>query len=105
MHGGMSEELWLSHEDELRPQLDLQERIWDALHAETEYYDTADVLVWVNEFVATLRGSVTSYPARIAMERIVARVPGVRATVNELSVVLPEMTPCFLTRYEAALRS
>lgn len=97
MHGGMSEELWLSHEDELRPQLDLQIRIWDALHSETEY-DTADVLVWVDEFIATLSGTVTSYQARIAIERIVERVPGVRATVNKLSVVLFETTPCFLPR-------
>ena len=104
MHGGMSEELWLSHEDELRPQLELQVRIWDALRSETEY-DTADVLVWVDEFVATLSGSVTSYPARIAVERIVERVPGVRATVNELSVVLPDVTPGLLPRYGAGLRS
>jgi len=100
MHGGMSEELWLSHVDELRPQLDLQERIWDELHSEMEY-DTADVLVWVDEFVATLSGSVTSYPARIAMERLVQRVPGVRAIVNNLSVVLPEATARSLPRYEA----
>ena len=85
---GMSEELWLSHADEVRPQADLQQRIWDELRRETET-DTADVTVWVEDFVATLRGSVTSYAARSAMQRAAERTRGVRGVVNELRVVVP----------------
>lgn len=102
MHGGMNEELWLSHVEELRPQLDLQERIWDELRSQTDY-DTADVLVWVDEFVVTLSGSVASYPARIAMEQMVEWVPGVRAVVNDLSVVLPEVSTSLVSDYESRL--
>ena len=86
MQGGMNEELYLSHAEETRPQIDLQERIWDELHARAEI-DTAEVRVWVEDFVATLRGSVTSLPARTAVERTIQRVRGVRRVVNELRVV------------------
>ncbi len=83
--GGMNQELWLSHADEIHPQVDLQRRIWDEVHWDTET-DTADVSVWVEDFVATLTGSVASYPARLAVEQAAQRVPGVRAVVNELRV-------------------
>jgi hypothetical protein len=73
--------------EELRPQLNLQERIWDELQSGD---DTADVLAWVDDVAVTLSGSVTSYPVRAAVEQMVRRVPGVGAVVNELSVVLPE---------------
>ena len=86
MHGGMNEELWLSHLEETRPQLDLQDRIWDELHAAAEI-DTAEVSVWVEDFIATLSGSVTSYPARTAVERTAEHVRGVRYVINELRVV------------------
>lgn len=87
MHGGMNEQLWLSHGDEMRPQVDLQRRIWEELHRDLEA-DTSDVSVWVEDFVARLGGSVSSYPARIAVEHAAERVRGVGAVVNELRVVL-----------------
>ena len=87
MNGGMNEEMRLSHADEIRPQLELQERIWDELRWEADT-DTADVSVWVDDFVATLSGSVSAYPARVAMELAAERVPGLRRVVNELRVVL-----------------
>jgi osmotically-inducible protein OsmY len=87
MHGGMNEELWLSHADDVRPQVDLQRRIWEELHGESEA-DTSDVSVWVEDFVARLSGSVSSYSARSAVEQAAERVRGVRAVVNELRVVL-----------------
>ena len=95
MHGGMNEELWLSHADEVRPQVDLQRRIWDELRWQTEI-DTADVNVWVDDFVATLTGSVASDPARTAVERAVWGVRGVRGVVSELRVVdrTPQSTTC-----------
>ena len=90
MHGGMNEELWLSPIEETRPQLELQKRVWDELRRDLET-DSADVFVWVEDFVATLSGSVRSYGARGAVERGVVRVPGVRRVINELRVVLPEL--------------
>jgi osmotically-inducible protein OsmY len=82
---GMTEELWLSHAEEVQPQLDVQERIWDELQREPEA-DTADVSVWVEDFVATLRGSVASESVRMMVARTVQQVPGVREVVNELRV-------------------
>ena len=87
MHGGMTEELWLSHADETRPQAELQQRIWDELHA-TLNAETSDVFVWVEDYVATLTGSVDSDPVRILVARLAGHVPGVRAVVNELHVVI-----------------
>ena len=86
MHGGMNEELWLSHVEETRPQIDLQDRIWDELHAASQI-DTADVSVSVEDFVATLRGSVSSYPARAAVAWKAEHVRGVRCVINELRVM------------------
>lgn len=86
MQGGMNQELWLSHADEVQPQLELQERIWEELRREADS-ETADVSVWVDNFVATLSGSVSSYRARVAVERATERVRGVRGVVNELRVV------------------
>lgn len=86
--GGMNNELWLSHADDVRPQVDLQRRVWDELRAESEA-DTAEVDVRVENFVVMLSGSVPSYQARIAVEQAVERVSGIRAVSNRLAVVLP----------------
>lgn len=85
MHGGMNEELWLSHSDDVQPQAELQRRIWEALRSETRF-DTADVTVWVEDFVVTLRGSVTSDQARIGVKDATQHVDGVHAVVDELRV-------------------
>ena len=86
---GMNEELWLSHAEEVRPLVDLQERIWDELHGHPDT-DTADVFVWVEDFVVTLSGSVTSDSARSAVEQAAGRVRGVRQVINELHVMLSQ---------------
>lgn len=86
--GGMNAEMWLSHADEVRPQRELQRAVWDELRWEPEA-DTADVHVGVEDFVATISGTVPSYRARFAVERSVERVPGIRSVVNGLAVVLP----------------
>jgi osmotically-inducible protein OsmY len=88
MQGGMNNELWLSHADEVRPQIDLQDRVWDELRWEPES-DVADVTVRVEEFVATLSGMVPSYCARLAVEQAAVRVPGIRSVVNEVTIALP----------------
>ena len=86
MHGGMNEELWLSHAEETRLQIELQDRIWEELHA-TAAIESADVTVWVEDFVATLSGSVPSYPVRMTIERTAEHVGGVRRVINQLRVV------------------
>ena len=88
MQGGMSNELWLSHADEVRPQMDLQERVWAELRWEPEA-DTADVNVTVDDFVATLSGTVPSYRAKMAVAQAAARIPGIQAVRDETVVVLP----------------
>ena len=88
MEGGMNAELWLSHADDVRPQVDLQRAIWDELHWEPDPH-TCDIDVEVADFVATLRGRVPSYPARVMAERATERVPGIRAVVNEITVTPP----------------
>ena len=88
MRGGMNNELWLSHADDVRPQVDLQRRVWEELRWEVET-DTADVNVQVEDAVATLSGSVPSYPARVAVQHAAERVRGIRAVANELRVVVP----------------
>jgi hypothetical protein len=88
MQGGMNNELWLSHSDEVRPQMDLQERVWAELRWEPEA-DTADVNVTVEDFVATLSGTVPSYRARMAVAQAAARIPGIRAVRDE-TVVVPQ---------------
>lgn len=87
MQGGMNNELWLSHADDVQPQVELQERIWEELRWEVA--DTAAINVQVEDFVATLSGSVRSYDARLTAQRAAERVGGVRVVANELSVVLP----------------
>ena len=88
MQGGMSNELWLSHADDAAPQVRLQNEIWDELRWEVET-DIADVSVQVDDFVATLSGSVPSHRARVAVQQAAERVCGLRTVSNRLSVVLP----------------
>lgn len=88
MQGGMNNELWLSHADDVGPQVDLQKRVWEELRGEPEA-ETADVNVRVENFVATLGGSVPSYRARIAVQEAAERVSGIRAVSNDLAVLVP----------------
>ena len=88
MEGGMNTELWLSHADDVRPQVDLQRMIWDELHWEPDT-DNRGIDVEVADFVVTLRGTAPSYPARMAAERAAERVPGIRAVINEIAVTPP----------------
>ncbi len=88
MEGGMNRELWLSHAEELRPQMELQDRIWSELRKEAAA-DIADVSVIVEDFVATLSGTVPSVDASLAVTRAAERVPGIRAVINEVAIALP----------------
>lgn len=88
MEGGMGREMWLSHAEELLPQFDLQARVWAELRGDPEA-DVADIHVEVEDFVATLSGTVPSYVARLAVEQAAERVSGIRSVVNEVAVTLP----------------
>jgi len=85
LEGGMNVQMWLSHSEEVQPQLHLQEMIWDELRWEAESV-IQDVAVQVEDFVATLTGSVPSYPAKLRVQRAAERVPGLVAVINEIAV-------------------
>jgi len=85
LEGGMNVQMWLSHAEEVQPQLDLQRRIWDALHSDNELA-IEDVYVQVDDFVARLTGSIPSHPAKLRVQRIAERVPGIVAVINEIAV-------------------
>jgi len=85
LEGGMNVQMWLSHAEEIRPQVDLQRKIWDELHTEPDA-DTQDVNVQVEQFVATLTGWVPSYPSKLRVQRVAERVPGIVAVINEIGV-------------------
>lgn len=85
LEGGMNVQMWLSHAEEVQPQIDLQQRIWDALRRVPEP-EIEGVSVEVEEFVATLRGWVPSDPARLHVQHVTEHVPGVVAVINELAV-------------------
>ena len=59
-----------------------------ALDAEPNL-DIANIGVCVNQGVVTLGGRVTSYSQKITAEQAVWHVPGVRALVDQLDVILP----------------
>lgn len=85
LEGGTNVQMWLSHADEVQPQVDLQRRIWDELHREPEP-DTQDVNVQVENFVAMLTGWVPSNPAKLRVHQAVERIPGIVAVIDEIAV-------------------
>jgi len=69
----------------MNPELDLKQKILDELEWEPSL-DAAHVGVAVTNNVVTLTGSISSYAEKIAAERAVKRVVGVRAVANNLEV-------------------
>ena len=86
--GGMSIQMWLSRGEDLFLQTKLQRQVWDELKWEP-MLDVANIWVEVADGVVTLAGMVPSYPAKVAAERAVQRVSGVRAVRNDIEVELP----------------
>jgi osmotically-inducible protein OsmY len=66
----------------------IQKEVMAALEAEANL-DIANIGVCVNQGVVTLGGRVTSYSQKITAEQAVWHVPGVRALVDQLDVILP----------------
>jgi osmotically-inducible protein OsmY len=85
LEGGMYIEMWLSHGDEVKAQVELQGMIWDELHREPEA-DVEGVNVEVEDFVARLTGSVPSYPAKLRVQAAAERVPKIMDVINEIAV-------------------
>jgi osmotically-inducible protein OsmY len=89
--GGSGIEVWLSRGEDRTAEAALQRRVWDEIRWEP-LLEGADLTVEVGDGgeVVTIRGVVHSYLERIAAERAVSRVPGVKAMRSDLCVYLPE---------------
>ena len=85
LEGGMGVQMWLSHAEETRPQIDLQQRIWDELRRVPEP-EIEGISVEVEAFVATLTGRVPSELAKLHVQGVAEHVRGVVAVINELAV-------------------
>ncbi len=81
-------QIWLSETEAANTQRELERAVWEQLTWEP-CLDPQGILLDVTDYVATLRGTVRSYPERLAFERAARRVPGIQAVVNETTVVLP----------------
>lgn len=66
----------------------IQKEVMAALDSESNL-DIANIGVSVNQGVVTLGGRVTSYSQKITAQQVVWHVPGVRALVDQLDVILP----------------
>ena len=85
LEGGMGVQMWLSHAEEVQPQVELQQKIWDELRRVPDP-EIQGVNVEVEEFVVTLTGWVPSNPAKLDVQRAAERVQGIVAVINELAV-------------------
>jgi osmotically-inducible protein OsmY len=72
----------------MKNDLELRRDILDELEWEPSV-DAAEIGVMVHGGIVTLAGPVTSYTEKLAAERIVRRVKGVKAIANDLEVRLP----------------
>jgi osmotically-inducible protein OsmY len=88
MGGGIANEMWMSDADEHVREAELQRLIWDELEREPTL-DPRDVRVEVTETIATLSGTVRSYPEKLVAERATDRVPGLQHVVNHITVEPP----------------
>jgi osmotically-inducible protein OsmY len=83
----MSCEMWLTR-DESVAEAALQQLVWDELHDEP-LLAAANLGVEVTGSAVELIGTVESYPAKLAAEAAVRRVPGVGAVSDKIVVRLP----------------
>ena len=72
----------------MKNDLELRRDILDELEWEPSI-DPADIGVTAHGGVVTLTGPVKSYTEKLAAERVVRRVKGVKAIANDLEVRLP----------------
>ena len=72
----------------MRHSPELKRRVAMALACE-RWVDAASIAVAVDDGVATLTGTVSSYGQKVTTERVVKRIAGINAVANRLEVVLP----------------
>lgn len=88
MGGGIANEMWMSDADEHVREAELQRLIWDELEREPTL-DPRDVRVEVSDNIATLSGTVRSYPEKLVAERATDRVAGLQHVINRVAVEPP----------------
>jgi osmotically-inducible protein OsmY len=88
MGGGIANEMWMSDADEHVREAELQRLVWDELEREPTL-DPRDVRVAVSDTIATLSGTVRSYPEKLIAERAADRVPGLQHVINRVAVEPP----------------
>lgn len=88
MGGGIANEMWMSDSDDHVREAELQRLIWDELEREPTL-DPHDVRVEVTDTIATLSGTVRSYPEKLIAERAADRVPGLQHVINHVTVDPP----------------
>lgn len=86
--GGSSIELWMAEREDPGLDTELRHRVRDELEWEPGL-DSSRIEVDVRKRGVTLRGSVRTFPERIAALEAAARVPRVCALTDELQVDLP----------------
>ncbi len=64
MGGGIANELWLSNADDHIREAELQTRVWEELEREPTL-DPSDVRVEISDTIATLSGTVRSFPEKL----------------------------------------
>lgn len=85
MGGGIANEMWLSDADDHIREAELQRLVWDELEREPTL-DASDVRVAVADAIATLSGTVHTYPEKLAAELATDRVPGLQNVINGIVV-------------------
>lgn len=85
MESSYSTELWLCHDDEPRPDSELQERIWDILHAR-HIGDGGGLHVYVSDQVVTVAGHVETERQAVEVAEVVTGISDVLGFVNDLQI-------------------
>lgn len=93
MGGGIANELWLSNADDHIREAELQTRVWEELEREPTL-DPSDVRVEISDTIATLSGTVRSFPEKLVAERAADRVAGLQHVINHVTVEPPAVN-CF----------
>ncbi len=88
MGGGIANEMWLSDADDHVQETTLQRLIWEEFDREPDL-DSSALHVEVVDAVATMSGTVRSFPEKLAAERAADRVVGVQHVINRITVDPP----------------
>lgn len=93
MGGGIANEMWLSDADDHIREATLQRLIWEEFDCEPDL-DSSALSVEVTEGIATLGGTVRTFPEKLTAERAADRVQGVLHVINRVAVE-PACRDCY----------